>query len=226
MLAFEIARQLSSLDSPAKGLILLDSPCPIDHVPLPAKVVEHISATVFGSNPAIQSCIEAQFERNAGFLKHYRPAHGQLSIPTVMLLSQETCDAAMLCGLRYAWLDDQVYRTKSTQDWRRVVGDTFQTLEVEGNHFNMFAAKHVSVHSITDGFVRANACLVGHSVAGDYHGLPSIGVEFVLVLVRSIFTAFWDGLLERVRLRVVSCASQCDRMLDMLFCCKLEVFRV
>ena len=146
VLAFEIARQLHSLGTPPKGLILLDSPCPINHEPLPNAIIQKVVSTVFASHSGIQSCVEAQFKRNANLLKNYNPPIDQLTIPTVMLLSEQTCDAAMLCGLKYAWLDDAAFRKKMTQEWGRLVGGLLQTLKVDGNHFNMFEAKHVSVH--------------------------------------------------------------------------------
>jgi surfactin synthase thioesterase subunit len=126
--------------------MLLDSPFPINHEPLPHAIVEHIAGTAFQAHPDIRSCVDTQFKRNAGLLQDYRPPRDRLQIPTVMLLSRETCDATTLCGLKYAWLDDDEYRKNTTEEWRTVVGETFQTIEVEGNHFNMFAAKHVSVH--------------------------------------------------------------------------------
>jgi thioesterase domain-containing protein len=145
VLAFEIARQLHILGNPAKGLILLDSPFPIDHEPLPDAVVGYVAGTAFKAHSDIRSYIEAQFKRNAGLLKVYRPPRQEIQIPTVMLLSGEACDTATLCGLKYAWLDDQEFRKNTTQEWSTIVGKTFETMEVEGNHFNMFAAEHVSI---------------------------------------------------------------------------------
>ena len=116
--------------------------------------------------------MEAQFERNAGLLKNYNPRLDQVTIPTVMLLSQQTCDAAKLCGLKYAWLDDAQFRKRMTREWGRVVGGLFQTLEVEGNHFNMFEARHVSIDPpITSMWTVTNDISVGHSFAEAYNGL-------------------------------------------------------
>jgi thioesterase domain-containing protein len=149
VLAFEIARQLQILGKPAKGLLLLDSPFPIDHEPLPDTVVEHVAGTAFKAHPDIRSCVEAQFKRNAGLLKGYRPPRHELQIPTVMLLSREACDAATLCGLKYAWLDEQEFRKNTTKEWSTIVGKSFETMEVEGNHFNMFGAEHVSIPGVS-----------------------------------------------------------------------------
>lgn len=146
VLAFEIARQLHSHGTHLQGLILLDSPCPINHEPLPNEIIQKVVSTVFASHSGIQSCVEAQFKRNANLLKKYNPPLDQLTIPTVMLLSQQTCDAGMMCGLKYAWLDDAAFRKKMTHEWRKVVGGLFQTLKVDGNHFDMFEAKHVSIN--------------------------------------------------------------------------------
>jgi hypothetical protein len=131
-------------------LILLDSPYPINHEPLPDAVVEYIAGTAFKVRDDIRSCVEAQFKRNASLLKEYRPSYHKLQIPTVMLLSKETCDAATLCGLKYAWLDDQDFRKNTAKEWSLIVEGTFETLEVNGNHFNMFAAEHVRITNFSD----------------------------------------------------------------------------
>lgn len=88
-----------------------------------------------------------------------------------MLLSRETCDAETVCGLKYAWLEDGEFRKKSTQEWRTLVGETFHTLEAEGDHFDMFAAKHVSILLAAVKCVPANVFLVGLFVAQAGHGL-------------------------------------------------------
>ena len=145
VLAFEIARQLQDLGTPVKGLILLDSPYPIVHEPLPDTIIEHSAGTAFGAHPDIRSCVAAQCKRNAGLLKNYKRPLGSFQVPTVMLLSREACDTATLCGLKYAWLDNEDFRKMATQMWTTLVGDKIETMDIDGNHFNMFEVKHVKL---------------------------------------------------------------------------------
>jgi thioesterase domain-containing protein len=144
VLASEVARQLEASGAPAKGLVLLDSPYPIEHQPMPDAIITHVADTAFSTKSERRGCIEAQFKRNARLLEGYNPPLDTFSIPTAMLLCRETFNTTRPCGISYAWLDNQDYRTRCARDWQRVVGSSMQVLEVEGNHFNMFSARNVS----------------------------------------------------------------------------------
>ena len=48
-------------------------------------------------------------------------------------------DTTKLCGVEYAWLERQDVRDAAVDAWRGLVGEGMEVLEVEGNHFEVFA---------------------------------------------------------------------------------------
>jgi len=146
VLAFEIARQLRRSGKSVKGVILLDSPCPIDHEPLPDAIIEHISGGIQNGSASmskVRNCVAAQFQRNARLLQKYNPTSTAQDFECIMLKSRDTFDSEKYYGLKYSWLDDEEFRNQSIQAWEALTRQSIPTLEVQGNHFNMFSAENI-----------------------------------------------------------------------------------
>lgn len=126
-----------------KGVVLIDSPCPRDHDPLPEVVIQHIlkplkNASSTGKDYA--SAIAFQFRTHADFLSRYRPRpflfeHG---VCCVMLQSQETMDTSRSCGVAYPWLESEEARSSSIKEWEEIAGHHMDVLPIPGNHFEPF----------------------------------------------------------------------------------------
>lgn len=147
MLAFEVSRQLRQRRSaPAvRGVVLIDSPAPVDHVPLPSAVISHVAGRGAASNASkTHGCVEAQFRRNAELLGRYKPRPAAADVPVVMLKCKRTFDTQGLCGVSYPWLSDQGSRNDSVKVWERLVGGQVRVLDVDGDHFDLFAPNNVS----------------------------------------------------------------------------------
>lgn len=151
VLAYEVARQLLQLHWDVKGVILIDSPCPKNHQPLPEPIIQHILRPLFKTNSTAQensiAAVAAQFHAHAGFLSDYLPSptFPPKDLRYVMLRNEETMDTSHLCGVAYPWLDDQEARSRSIKDWEDIVGCQITVLGIPGNHFEPFASQHVSV---------------------------------------------------------------------------------
>lgn len=151
VVAFEAAQQLTAHGLEVKGLILIDSPSPIDHEPLPAEIIFSIT------KPRCQShlisgnfvALEKEFSSNAHLLGTYEPgSFNSINLKgpkTVMLRSQDILDTEALYGVRYDWLSRQVTRTAAIADWEELVGGQVEVLPIPGNHFEPFLKENVGV---------------------------------------------------------------------------------
>ena len=133
-----------------KGVIIIDSPCPVNHQPLPEPVIQHIVKPIMETRtPAGQksaAALASQFRTHAELLSQYRaePTTSEDGLRCVMLRSQDTMGTTTLCGVSYPWLEDQDARSQSIKDWERLVGHPMEVLPIPGNHFEPFTSPHVS----------------------------------------------------------------------------------
>lgn len=153
MLAYEVSRQLSRLGKRVKGVILIDSPAPVNHQALPPEVARH----VLSRGQPLQSdaaktklaAVEAAFERHASMLQNYAPhgagAGAELGqLPCVIIRCTRTMDTERLCGVSYPWLSDADARDRSIAEWEALIGRRIPVLDVDCDHFSPFEASHVS----------------------------------------------------------------------------------
>ncbi|RYP44237.1 hypothetical protein DL768_009270 [Monosporascus sp. mg162] len=150
VLAFEVSRQLRKLGTTVKGVILIDSPYPIDHQALPLEVISHVvkkpsKGRKLLSDAAKQArdTIEAQFRRHARMLQEYNPDRNVEDVPCVMLKCTHTFDTETLCGVSYPWLSDDTFRDQCMRDWEQLIGKRIPVMDVDCNHFEVFDEKHI-----------------------------------------------------------------------------------
>lgn len=151
-MAFEAAQQLTALGVNVKGLVLIDSPSPLKHEPLPAAIISGITKSI-GQLEHLSSAsrfrLEEEFLSNASLLGIYEPesfpqATGS-RLKTIMLRSQETLDTESLWHVRYDWLSRQDTRDAAVFAWQKLVGGHVEVLPIPGNHFESFLKDKVSV---------------------------------------------------------------------------------
>ena len=149
VVAFEAAQQLMANGFEVKGLILIDSPNPIDHEPLPNEVIASILKPS-GQSHALtnNAALREEFQVNASLLEIYKAVSfsktNRPRLKTVMLRSQDVLDTESLCGVRYDWLSSQDARAAAIIDWEELVGGHVEVLPIPGNHFEAFLQKNVS----------------------------------------------------------------------------------
>ncbi|KAM0234041.1 hypothetical protein ACHAP5_010219 [Fusarium lateritium] len=146
IVAYEAAQQLTIRGFDVKGLVLIDSPSPIDHEPLPAALIASIigssneTATLSSSS---STALEEEFLSNASLLGHYKPrsfteATGK-TLKTAILRSRDVLDTQALCGVKYDWLNWQDTRDAAIGTWEELAGGHINVLPIPGNHFQPFA---------------------------------------------------------------------------------------
>ncbi|KAK6081150.1 polyketide synthase [Seiridium cupressi] len=152
VVAFEAAQQLMARGFEVKGLVLIDSPSPVDHEPLPAAVISSLTKPGAQSRNLASSssvALEEEFISNASLLGSYEPEPfpkaASRSMKTVMLRSQDVMDTEALWAVRYDWLSRQDTRTASVVAWEGLIGGRIEVLPIPGNHFEPFLEENVGV---------------------------------------------------------------------------------
>ncbi|KAJ8124184.1 hypothetical protein ONZ43_g39 [Nemania bipapillata] len=151
VLAFEVARQLQSLGRSVKGLILIDSPPPVDHQAIPPEIISHIAsgkptsgtAYVTESSKQAREKIKQRFQYHAMLLQNYHPSSKPDDVPCVMLKCSRSMDTESLCGVTYPWISDDGFRERSVRQWEQLIGRSIPVLDVACNHFEVFDADYV-----------------------------------------------------------------------------------
>ena len=158
VVAFMMTHLASTYDMRVKGLILIDTPLPIHHKPLPEPLIAHISGRSnlpVAKNPTskgIKDKIQFQFSHNAGMLGHFEPPRTGLKTicPTMILRSQDIFDSLGLCGVQYPWLASQDARDEAIQRWEEelIQRNDVGIFSIPGNHFEPFQDDNVSLHGL------------------------------------------------------------------------------
>ncbi len=147
VVAFEVACQLRAAGRQVGGVILIDSPYPVNHKPLPELIIAHVAGGLSknAGAEAIRQQVLTQFRHNAAMLGKYQPQPSGLeNVKFCYLRSRNTFDSEGLCGVRYPWLSDQEERTNAINSWKTLVGHDIQVLDIPGNHFEVLASENVS----------------------------------------------------------------------------------
>ncbi|KAI0409182.1 hypothetical protein F4802DRAFT_239318 [Xylaria palmicola] len=151
VLAFEVSRQLQSLGRVVKGLILIDSPPPVNHKALPQEVVSYIvdnrvtgeTTHVTEASKQARDKLKQRFQYHASLLQNYHP-EPLTDIPCVILNCSRSMDTETLCNVAYPWISSDTFRASSATQWERLLGRTIPVLDIDCNHFEVFDAAHVS----------------------------------------------------------------------------------
>ncbi|KAI1172122.1 hypothetical protein F4777DRAFT_593119 [Nemania sp. FL0916] len=151
VLAFEVARQLQSLGRQVKGLILIDSPPPVNHEALPSEIISHVLRDKTANDPAYvtesskeaREKLQQRFQYHASLLQNYHPEPQVSDIPCIMLKCSYSMDTAMLCNVTYPWISDDNFRERSVSQWEQLMGRSIPVLDVACNHFQVFDPDYV-----------------------------------------------------------------------------------
>jgi thioesterase domain-containing protein len=132
-----MARQLRTTNRKILGVILIDSPCPMDHVPLPAPIIEHICRGQLRG-------LREPFSIHAAMLGRYTPTMLGDDPAVVLLRNREAFDSRALCGVDYPFLSERGQSRSEVTGWEELTGQSIEVLDIPGNHFETFGKEHVS----------------------------------------------------------------------------------
>lgn len=155
VVAFEAARVLMARGYAVTGVVLIDSPSPLNHKPLSADIIDAVTK---GSKSGggligetIRSLVKGSFTTCAGMLGAFKPelvTSTSRQIPRIFLLRSK--DGFHLNtsngnrGLENAWLQDRSDPRTSIEGWEVLTKAKVPCMDIPGNHFQVFDVANVS----------------------------------------------------------------------------------
>jgi iterative type I PKS product template protein len=149
VVAFETARQLLKRGVDVKGVVLVDTPSPLNHVPLSDSLLDSIiNLDTRSVSSEIGRLIKSQFEMNSRMLGEYDPLIGGAPYPPLAFLrSRKGFNPSSIPNIP-KWLKDRSSEVKqATAGWEMLVGTSVKVWDIPGHHFEPFHASNVSVYS-------------------------------------------------------------------------------
>ena len=168
VVAVHAAHILTQQSYPVTGILLIDSPAPINHHPLPSAIIDAVVSKPHPHNKTA-AAIRRQFKLNTDLLTNFTPPkqHGQYP-PTVLLRCSEGYDTKALKSVKHAWLEDRSDPRTAVEGWERVVGGDVRVIDVPGNHFEVFDETNVSLLAADERRKILMCFLTGWSCLGQY----------------------------------------------------------
>ncbi|TFK37752.1 hypothetical protein BDQ12DRAFT_735983 [Crucibulum laeve] len=135
VVAFEAACQLIRKGINVRGVLLIDSPSPVKHVPLSDALLDAVAGTQ-GNNSQVSQLVKKQFQMNSRMLGRYDPVKGKYPL-LVMLRSREGFNPPGVPDVPI-WLADRSDPRQAVSGWETVVGCQIKSIDIPGNHFQPF----------------------------------------------------------------------------------------
>jgi len=142
VVAFEAARQLMAEGQEVRGVLLIDSPCPVNHVPLSESLIESVVTSTSKSKSEISQLIKKQFQLNSRMLGLYDPLSNEGRYPKVAILRSSEGFKAQGVVVP-VWLADRSNPRQVISEWESLVTSTVKSWDIPGNHFEPFAAANI-----------------------------------------------------------------------------------
>ncbi|KAJ3497537.1 hypothetical protein NLG97_g1826 [Lecanicillium saksenae] len=169
VVAFEAARILMAQGYQVKGVVLIDSPPPVGHIPLSDAIIDAVTSQsadrdssdatkpVSPVASAIRKLVQQSFKICAGLIgdfsqgidAHLRDLPESIGpVPHVVLLRSSAGWTAPegytgVGKMENPWLQDRKNRSLATAGWELLTGRPIQCVDIPGNHFQVFDAPNV-----------------------------------------------------------------------------------
>ena len=129
-----------------KGVLLIDSPGPVDRILLSESLLECAvdSNAGFSSNPEVAKLMKTQLRTNSALLTRYEPPNLECYPRTVFLRSKEGVVSDIGENIPM-WLADRNDARTAVEGWERLLGKEVKMWDIPGNHFQPFMPANVSV---------------------------------------------------------------------------------
>lgn len=162
VVAFEVARRLLSRGHPVVGVVLIDSPPPLNHTPLSPRIIDAVTGNGKPPSTATAETIHALTRRSftgcAAMLKLFRPGNLQNDpwVPRLFLLrsreawrdlSSPSNGSSSLPEIENAWLQDRSNPWTAVAGWKALTGSEVSVVDIPGNHFQAFDAENITAVS-------------------------------------------------------------------------------
>lgn len=144
VVAYEVALQLMKKGVQVKGVLLIDSPSPINHTPLSDSLIDSVvNLDARSANSELGRLVRTQFAMNTRMLGRYDPhATGGLCPPLALLRSTEGYTPPALADVPI-WLADRSDPKLAAAGWDTLT--SVKILDIPGHHFQPFHPSNVSI---------------------------------------------------------------------------------
>lgn len=134
-----------------KGVVLIDSPSPLNHTPLSDEFIDsivNIGDLKLASSNRMSFLVKRQFQTNSQMLLKYSPTAGTGPIPQLVLLRSRE-DYSPSGGPEIPeWLSRGRNHVSAVAGWEEMVGIPVKCIDIEGNHFQPFQSPYVRIGPI------------------------------------------------------------------------------
>ncbi|TFK33599.1 hypothetical protein BDQ12DRAFT_657776 [Crucibulum laeve] len=143
--AYEASLQLAKRGIIVKGILLIDSPSPINHVPLSDSLIDSVvNLDARSANSDLGKLVKTQFAMNARMLGRYDPrATGGSCPPLVLLRSSEGYNPPGVADVPI-WLANRSDPKIATAGWETLAGGSVQVIDIPGHHFQPFHPSNIA----------------------------------------------------------------------------------
>ncbi|KIK51473.1 polyketide synthase [Collybiopsis luxurians FD-317 M1] len=143
--AFEAARHLLSLDRDVRGILLIDPPNPVGHVPLSEALIDAVlSQGGYKISSNASRLVFRQFQLNSSMLGRYssKAQRDILPLKVAFLRSQKGLSLPGTTVPVPEWLADRS-NPQAVVGWESLVRGPIEILDIPGNHFEPFLPANV-----------------------------------------------------------------------------------
>ncbi|KAI2469619.1 putative polyketide synthase [Annulohypoxylon bovei var. microspora] len=154
VVAFEAARRLVAQGHGVIGVVLIDSPAPLDHQPLSPRIIDAVTGQakvpVTDTAKAIRALTRRSFASCASLLDAFTPeSPDALPVPRVFLLRsrdgwQDPSDPEFF---ENEWLQNRRNPRGAISGWETVTASKVAWVDIPGDHFQVFDAANIEVVS-------------------------------------------------------------------------------
>ena len=132
-----------------KGVVLIDAPCPVDHVPLPAALLDHVitQGKSSRSETGTVGSISRQFKKSSELLMGYSPSSGGPHPRVAFLRSREgmKVESESVREKVPVWLADRDKPEATVSGWETLLKGKLRWWDIPGDHFQPFLPENVCV---------------------------------------------------------------------------------
>ncbi|KAF9646285.1 ketoacyl-synt-domain-containing protein [Thelephora ganbajun] len=146
VVAFEIGCLMMKEGFDVKGVVLVDAPCPSDHVPLSAALLDHIvtQGKPSWSETETMGTVKEQLRKSSELLERYSPSSDG-SYPRVAFLRSREGMKVESESMEKApvWLADRQEPETTVNGWETLLKGKLKRWDVPGDHFQPFLPENI-----------------------------------------------------------------------------------
>ncbi|EEB99388.1 hypothetical protein MPER_00945 [Moniliophthora perniciosa FA553] len=144
VVAYEAALQLQIRRVKVQGIILIDSPNPMNHIPLSGPLIQAAMECDSITRSPLGPYIVSQFEECVRLLQCYDPrSTGGTCPPLVMLRSSQGFESTDVSSVP-SWLTDRSNPRLSVSGWEDLTEQPVKIIDIPGHHFEPFRAANIN----------------------------------------------------------------------------------